>query len=52
MKSGFPKGNPDFFYVYGVRDMNAVSVQKYLALFFCARALRCLDKDAARFSQI
>ena len=34
MKSGFPKGNPDFFYVYGVRDMNAVSVQKYLALFF------------------
>ena len=44
MKSGFPKGNPDFFYVYGVRDMNAVSVQKYLTSVFYARALRCLNK--------
>lgn len=52
MKSGFPKGNPDFFMSMGVRDMNAVSVQKYLTSVFYARALRCLDKDAAWFSQI
>ena len=52
MKSGFPKGNPDFFYVYGERDMNAVSVQKYLASAFYACTLRCLDKDAAWFRQI
>lgn len=32
--------------------MSAVSVQKYLALVFCARALRCLNKDAAWFSKI
>lgn len=48
MKSGFPKGNPDFFYVYGVRDMNAVSVQKYLTSVFYARALRCLNKIGCR----
>jgi hypothetical protein len=32
--------------------MNVVSVQKYLTSVFYACTLRCLDKDAAWFSQI